>query len=50
MIEPELAFADIFDNMQCAEDYLKHCLKYCLDNHMDDLIFLQKVNEEGLIA
>mmetsp|Transcript_65644 Transcript_65644/g.122388 ORF Transcript_65644/g.122388 Transcript_65644/m.122388 type:complete len:546 (+) Transcript_65644:99-1736(+) len=50
MIEPELAFADIYDNMQCAEDYLKHCLQYCLSNHRDDLDFLESVNEKGLVA
>mmetsp|Transcript_26452 Transcript_26452/g.61672 ORF Transcript_26452/g.61672 Transcript_26452/m.61672 type:complete len:699 (+) Transcript_26452:90-2186(+) len=50
MIEPELAFADIFDNMQCAEDYLKHCLQYVLNYHREDLVFLQSINEEGLVA
>mmetsp|Transcript_43268 Transcript_43268/g.99737 ORF Transcript_43268/g.99737 Transcript_43268/m.99737 type:complete len:538 (+) Transcript_43268:80-1693(+) len=50
MIEPELAFADIYDNMQCAEDYLKHCLQYCLDHHREDLDFLESVNEKGLVA
>ena len=30
MIEPELAFADLMDVMQCAEDYLKYCVSFCL--------------------
>ena len=30
MIEPELAFATLDDDMACAEDYLKYCLKYVL--------------------
>jgi len=52
MVEPELAFADIYDNMQCAEEYLKHCLQYCLDHHRGDLDFLASANEgqEGLVA
>lgn len=31
MIEPELAFADLADNMACAEAYLKHCVKYLME-------------------
>lgn len=31
MIEPELAFADLADDMACAEAYLKHCVKYILE-------------------
>merc|ERR1712176_1004945 len=49
MIEPELAFADIYDDMQCAEDYLKYCVKFLLDNHRDDLEFFDKQIEKGLI-
>jgi asparaginyl-tRNA synthetase len=41
MIEPEVAFNDINDNMDLAEDFLKYVLNYCLDNCMDDLVFLQ---------
>merc|ERR1719183_1601827 len=50
MIEPELAFADIFDDMDCAEDYLKYCVKFVYDNHMEDLQFFQENIEKGLIA
>jgi asparaginyl-tRNA synthetase len=49
MIEPEMCFADIFDDMECAENYLKFCLKYVLENNKDDLEFLDKHVEEGLI-
>merc|ERR1719359_51508 len=42
MIEPELAFADIMDDMRCAEDYLKHCVRFVYDNHRDDLEFFEK--------
>merc|ERR1712232_183272 len=50
MIEPELAFADINDDMQCAEDYLKYCVRYVYDNHWDDLEFFDKQVEQGLIS
>ncbi len=32
MIEPELAFCDLHDDMQCAEDYVRFCCKWLLDN------------------
>jgi asparaginyl-tRNA synthetase len=41
MIEPEMAFYDIHDNMDLAEDMLKYLIKYALDNCMDDLKFLE---------
>lgn len=49
MIEPELAFATLEDDMQCAEDYLKFSLKYVLENSKDDLDFFDKFVEKGLI-
>lgn len=42
MIEPEMAFYDISDNMDLAEDFLKFIIKYTLDNCADDLDFLTK--------
>ena len=42
MIEPEVAFSDIHDDMDLAEDMLKYVIKYALDNCMDDLLFLSK--------
>ncbi len=42
MIEPEMAFYDIHDNMDLAEEMLKYLIQYALDNCMDDLNFLNK--------
>ncbi len=42
MIEPEMAFYDINDNMDLAEEMLKYIIKYALDNCSDDLAFLNK--------
>jgi asparaginyl-tRNA synthetase len=42
MIEPEIAFADIDDDMDLAEDMLKYVIAYALENCMDDLTFLSK--------
>lgn len=42
MIEPEVAFSDIHDDMDLAEDMLKYVIQYALDNCMDDLEFLSK--------
>ena len=48
MIEPEVAFADINDDMDLAEGLLKYCVQYALDNCSDDLDFLSErlINEE----
>lgn len=48
MIEPEMAFYDIHDDMDLAEDMLKYVIKYGLKNCMDDLDFLSKrlIDEE----
>ncbi len=48
MIEPEVAFNDLDDNMDLAEDMLKYVIKYCLDNNADDIEFLEQrlLNEE----
>ena len=42
MIEPEIAFADLKDNMKLAEDCLKYVLRYALERAADDLAFLEK--------
>jgi asparaginyl-tRNA synthetase len=42
MIEPEMAFYELEDNMDLAEDFLKSLIKYALENCMDDLEFLSK--------
>lgn len=46
MIEPEVAFNDIHDNMDLAEEMLKYCVKYALDNCSEDLAFLASRLEE----
>ncbi len=49
MIEPEMAFYDLTDNMDLAEDFLKYLVQYALDRGMDDLEFLQKMYDPELI-
>jgi asparaginyl-tRNA synthetase len=47
MIEPEMAFYDLKDNMDLAEEFLKYGIKYALENCMDDLKFLaQRLKQE----
>ncbi|MHC1779347.1 MAG: asparagine--tRNA ligase [Bacteroidales bacterium] len=49
MIEPEMAFYEISDNMDLAEDFIKYLVKYALDNCMDDLQFLNDMFDKELI-
>jgi len=49
MIEPEMAFYDIHDNMDLAEDFLKFLMQYALDHCLDDLEFLNKMYDNELI-
>ncbi len=49
MIEPEVAFNDITDNMDLAEDFLKYCIQWAFDNCQDDLDFLNKMIDNTLI-
>ncbi len=49
MIEPEVAFNDITDNMDLAEDFIKYCVRWALDNCQDDLEFLNKMIDKTLI-
>ena len=49
MIEPEMAFYDIHDNMDLAEDFLKYLIKYTLEHCQDDLEFLNKMVDKGLL-
>lgn len=47
MIEPEVAFFDIFDDMDLAEDFVKFLINYILDKYPDDLEFLdQRIQQE----
>ncbi|HSV88984.1 MAG TPA: asparagine--tRNA ligase [Bacteroidales bacterium] len=49
MIEPEMAFYDINDNMDLAEDFLKYLIRYLVDSCQDDLLFLQKLYDPELL-
>ena len=49
MIEPEMAFYDIKDNMDLAEDFIKHLVKYALDNCYDDIKFLNDRYDNTLL-
>lgn len=49
MIEPEVAFNDLEDNMNLAEDFLKYLIRYALDNCMDDLQFLNNMWDKDLL-
>ena len=49
MIEPEVAFYDINDNMDLAEDFIKYCVRWALDNCADDLEFLNKMIDKHLL-
>lgn len=49
MIEPEVAFNDNNDNMELAEDFIKYCIQWALDNCMDDLKFLNEHFDKELI-
>ena len=42
MIEPEIAFADLMDDVALAEDFLKYLFKAVLDERQDDLTFFNK--------
>ena len=50
MIEPEVAFYDIEDNMDLAEDFIKYCIQYALDHCKDDLDFLRDMYDKDLIS
>lgn len=49
MIEPEVAFNEIGENMQLAEEFIKYCVQWALDNCKDDLQFLNDMFDKGLI-
>ncbi len=48
MVEPEVAFADLNDDMKLSEDFMKYVIQYALNNCKDDLAFLQQreINED----
>lgn len=49
MIEPEVAFFDIADNMDLAEDFIKYCIAYALDHCKDDIDFLAEHYDPELV-
>jgi len=49
MIEPEMAFYDLTDNMDLAEDFVKYLIRYALENCMEDLAFLNSMIDKNLL-
>ncbi len=49
MIEPEVAFNDINDNMELAEEFIKYCVQWALDNCLEDITFLNNMIDKELL-
>ncbi len=49
MVEPEVAFADLKELMDLEEEFIKYCVNWALENCKDDLEFLNKMVDKGLI-
>ena len=49
MVEPELAFADLNDCMNCSEDYLKYNIRHVLEQNTDDLEFCNQWVKKGIL-
>ena len=49
MIEPEMAFYELQDDMDLAEDFLKYLIRYALENCREDLEFMNKLWDKGLL-
>lgn len=50
MIEPEMAFADLQDDMELAEDMMKYLIRFCLENAPEEMEFFQKFIDRDLFA
>ncbi len=50
MVEPEMAFYELEDNMDLAEEFLKELIRYMLEHDIEDLEFMQKWYEKDLLA
>ena len=50
MVEPEVCFIDLDELMDLEEDFIKYCVRWALDHFLDDLEFLNKMIDKGLIA
>jgi len=49
MIEPEIAFADLEDNMDLIEDCVKYCIQYCLENAPEEMNFFNTMIDKTLL-
>ncbi|HQB68663.1 MAG TPA: asparagine--tRNA ligase [Paludibacteraceae bacterium] len=49
MIEPEVAFIEIEENMQLAQDFIQYCVRWALEKCQDDIAFLSKMYDNDLI-
>ncbi|MDO4467401.1 MAG: asparagine--tRNA ligase [Bacillota bacterium] len=49
MIEPELAFADLSDDMDCIEEMIKYCINYCLEKAPEEMAFFEKMIDHDCI-
>ena len=49
MIEPEMAFADLNDNMEVAEDMLKYVIRYVLEHAPEEMNFFNQFIDKGLL-
>ncbi len=49
MVEPEVAFADLDELMNLEEEFIKYCVNWALENCKDDLEFLNKMVDKGLL-
>lgn len=49
MIEPEISFYDLNDNMQLAESFIKYCISYALEHCLDDIEFLAEHYDKDLV-
>ena len=49
MIEPEMAFAELTDDMECAESYIKFCIKAVLEECPQDMAFFERYISKGLM-
>ena len=49
MIEPEMAFYDLNDNMDLAEEFVKYLIRYALENCSEDLEFLNNMIDKNLL-
>ncbi len=50
MVEPEMAFADIKDDIFLAEEFLKYIIKYCLENCAEDMQFFDQRIQKGILV